>query len=638
MSMTGGMKPSIYQQNVFDFVEKGMGNAVVEAVAGSGKTTTILQSLALIPSNKEVVFLAFNKDIAGVLADRTREMGVCNVECMTLNAMGNRAWNRFRGQAKGQLDANKLNKMARDYRDELEARYSETLAPEHESSWRTCDTFLPGIVGLVRKAKVAGMVPQDVQGINGLLADTDENWADLIAHYDIEFDEAHTQDAAAIRIARVLLRRSVLELSVIDFDDQFYLPLVYGAAFAQPDFLFIDEAQDVSDIQREILARAMGPHTRLIAVGDPHQSIYGFRGANPNSLGLIAERFNAVRLPLSISYRCSQAVVREAQKLVSHIEASATAPEGQVLELGEKFSFADFQAADMVLCRNTAPLVSLAYQLIANKVPCQVKGRDLGQGLIKLIEKLAAVTLTGLTTKLDAWEKREISRLTKKDKDADTSSVTDKAESLRVIMASTKATRVEELVLEISAMFSDEKKSVLTLSTIHKSKGLEASRVFVLNYFLLPSKYAKTEWAIAQENNLAYVAITRAKKTLVFIEVSKEGVTQEQVNGAAMVPQAEAAPAAPATPAAINGHVGTVGGGWSGEVQVTGSRFMETTYGDTTLVKLTDRAGHALGWFSRDGVPAKGKDGAWFTLTGTVKEHRTFRGQDETMLTRCKVG
>jgi len=62
--------PSPYQQGIYDFITKGTGNAVVSAVAGSGKTTTLINALNLIPSELNVLFLAFNKSIAKELAER----------------------------------------------------------------------------------------------------------------------------------------------------------------------------------------------------------------------------------------------------------------------------------------------------------------------------------------------------------------------------------------------------------------------------------------------------------------------------------------------------------------------------------------------------------------------------------------
>jgi len=68
----------------------------------------------------------------------------------------------------------------------------------------------------------------------------------------------------------------------------------------------------------------------------------------------------------------------------------------------------------------------------------------------------------------------------------------------------------------IGGIFSDDTRGIV-LSTIHKSKGLENDRVFFLLPELLPSRFATMDWQLEQEENLRYVAITRAKKELVYV-------------------------------------------------------------------------------------------------------------------------
>ena len=60
------------------------------------------------------------------------------------------------------------------------------------------------------------------------------------------------------------------------------------------------------------------------------------------------------------------------------------------------------------------------------------------------------------------------------------------------------------------------------MCTIHKSKGLEHDTVYILNEFLIPSKYAMLEEQLIQENNLKYVARTRAKENLIFLNLKEE--------------------------------------------------------------------------------------------------------------------
>ena len=78
--------PSKYQKNIFDFIEHGVGNLVVEAVAGSGKTSTIVQALKLIPIDKKILFCAFNKDIVKELTKKIGKQE--NVDVRTVHSLG----------------------------------------------------------------------------------------------------------------------------------------------------------------------------------------------------------------------------------------------------------------------------------------------------------------------------------------------------------------------------------------------------------------------------------------------------------------------------------------------------------------------------------------------------------------------
>lgn len=520
--------PSKYQQAVYDFVASGKGNAVIDAKAGSGKTTTIVAAARLVPASLRCIFLAFNKSIAEELKTRLPK----HVEARTLNSLGHGAWMKY-SAGKVTLDADKVKKLVRALQDALEAKYHETSSESYLEAKLVAQDHFKALMDLVRKAKVSGLAPASVQGTRGLIADTDESWLGLAEHYNIELPSNPT---TILSLARKVLHQSVSQKDVIDFDDQFYMSLIYGAPFARFDFIFVDEAQDVSDIQREILKRSLKPGGRLVAVGDPHQAIYGFRGANPESLNLIKSEFHATTLPLSICYRCDRAIIERAQEVVPEIEASPSAGDGNIQDLGivdDKFNFAAFAQTDLVVCRYTAPLITLAYRLISKKVACKVKGRDIAQGLITLIDKLRCQTVDRLVEKLEDWYRTETSRALMKDRDANLDSITDKYESLNAVIQNSKFKTVDALKNEINDMFADAANGVLTLSTVHKAKGLEADRVFILDIDEMPSRRATKEWEKRQELNLLYVAITRAKHHLFYISSQRKSAAAQQVQAAA---------------------------------------------------------------------------------------------------------
>lgn len=185
------------------------------------------------------------------------------------------------------------------------------------------------------------------------------------------------------------------------------------------------------------------------------------------------------------------------------------------------YSPTHFPPTCAILCRNTAPLITFAYSLITRKLPCRVLGREIGQGLISLIDKLNAKSIDELESKLEGYRNREIARAYSKNDESAVASIEDRCTCLSVFIRNLRENErtISLLKTSISDLFSDDKTgpSRITLSTIHKSKGLEYPDVFILDRELLPSKYARSAWQLAQEQNLIYVAVTRAKVNLYYI-------------------------------------------------------------------------------------------------------------------------
>ncbi len=322
---------------------------------------------------------------------------------------------------------------------------------------------------------------------------------------------------------------------LIDFDDMIYLPVVNKSMRVwQNDWLQCDECQDTNNARRALARKMLRPGGRAVFVGDPAQSVYGFVGADCDAMELIKKDFGCIELPLTISYRCPRSVVREAQALVSHIEASDTAPEGVVRSCRQADLLPTVQpgeingnratrippvetltAQDAILCRKTAPLVSLAFALIRAGMPCHVEGREIGAGLIALTKRWKGIkTATALRTKLEEYRDRETAKLMAKGAETRAEALADRVECLLVL--SEGCDTVACIQEKVERLFADGAPT-LTLSTCHRAKGREWSRVFILGrYEYMPSPWARQEWQIEQERNLIYVAITRAKHELVY--------------------------------------------------------------------------------------------------------------------------
>jgi DNA helicase-2/ATP-dependent DNA helicase PcrA len=347
-------------------------------------------------------------------------------------------------------------------------------------------------------------------------------WQALVEHHDLELENEAASYERGIERARDLLRWSN-ESALVDFDDLLYIAVKDGLVLPKFDWVFVDEAQDTNAIQRALLRKIMHAGTRVLAVGDPAQAIYGFRGADSNSMNMIKEEFSCTELPLTVSYRCPQAVVRHARTWVSHIEPAPNAPEGAVTKL-TGWGPTSFIPTDLVICRTTKPIVSLAFAMLKAHIPARIMGRDIGTGLKALIERMHANGIDRLVEKLQTYTEREVQKAIAKKQEDKAERIQDKTDAVLTLVAGLAETErtIPALLAVLDRLFSDVRNAV-TLATVHKAKGLEAPRVFWLNSSRCPAKWARQEWQQEQERNLCYVATTRAMQELVLIEDAVNG-------------------------------------------------------------------------------------------------------------------
>lgn len=491
------------QERVFHWVRNERGNALVEAVAGSGKTTTLVEAMGLMSGS--VAFAAYNKKIATEIERRVGR--VPNVRVGTFHSFGFSAWRR----------------VAQD------VRVDDRKVPTLVENMQVPEELHKFVVALVSLAK------QRAFGVLTVLDDLGP-WYDAVTHFDLEellVEEAEhrTLEHGVEWARRVLRESSTLDREAIDFDDMIWSPLFHKARVWENDWVLVDECQDLNPARRALARRMLKRTGRLIAVGDRHQAIYGFTGADNNGMEVTQREFNCVQLPLTVTYRCPQRVVAEARQYVSHITAHESASEGRVVRLEtEEFwrqvNNTQLGVEDAVLCRNTKPLVELAYQLIRRRIPCHVEGRDIGAGLLALANKWkSAKTLTKLRARLERYAADQSARLLAKGQELQLESLLDRVDTLYAIMDSLgpDADDVSLLRSAINDLFKDEDPpQSLTLSTVHKAKGREWNRVFLWQSTkFMPSGYARQQWQLDQEHNLLYVALTRAKETLVYVDEAR---------------------------------------------------------------------------------------------------------------------
>lgn len=475
---------SPYQVALFDDASNGQGNRIVRAVAGSGKTTTGIEMCARVRVRGSHIYLAFNKAIATELAGRGVNGRTFHSVCYSLVT-------KHKGVASVTND--KLRQLIR--------------ANMLERDQMLYGLFAERLVGLARNA-----------GIGCLIADEEQAWVALCEHHDLEPDNEQASFGRGVAYARQLLDWSN-ESEMVDFDDLLYLAVRDGLVLPKFDNIFVDEAQDTNAIQRALVRKMMKDGaTRLFAVGDEAQAIYGFRGADSDSMQLLKEEFDCIDMPLTVTYRCPTSVVEHAQQWVSHIQAAPGAPAGQVVQLDHKWAPSTFMANDLIVCRTTAPIIAMAFKLLRAHVPCYVLGRDIGEGLKTLIRKMNATNLDVLELRINDWCRRESQKALAKQDDGKLAAVQDKTACILALVDGLVETQrtIASLLSMIDELFANKADAVV-LCTVHKSKGLEADRVFWLNYHMCPALWARQPWQRQQERNLCYVATTRAKQSLFLI-------------------------------------------------------------------------------------------------------------------------
>lgn len=520
-------KSSPQQERLFTWVKTGRGNAIVVAVAGSGKTTTLLGKAddsgnTLLPGavdfmNGSVAVVAFGKKNAQEFDARLTARGVDKkrIRSGTAHSFGFSAW-RW---------ANKGVRVAeRNGAEKWDLIVQALQIPEQFQS------FVRSLIRMAKQRAIGVLCPIDSQAA----------YYDIVDHFDMAYELAEENEYGTGQDPEQLIQDGVnwaikalrysnsIGREIVDFDDMPYLPLVFNCRIWANDWLLVDEAQDTNPCRRALYRRMLKPGGRAIFVGDPAQAIYGFTGADNDSLDLIKNEFHCTELPLTVTYRCPKAVVQLAKTWVNHIEAHDSNIEGQVYSV-QMVDFIkqtkELNKQDAILCRNTKPLVELAFSLIRAGVPCHVEGKEIGRGLISLTKRWQVRTIDALRNRLGTFLERETRKLMAKGKEDSAAALTDRVETVLVIAGTMPAdSRVSDLRAKIEGMFADTadgKPAInLTLATVHKAKGMEWNDVYLLgrNKYM-PSPYARQTWQMEQEDHLCYVAVTRSMRKFVDVFV-----------------------------------------------------------------------------------------------------------------------
>ena len=349
---------SKYQLAIFDYIEHEQGHLVVEAAAGSGKSTTLIKCLDFIPETSRVLLTAFNTDIVTELKKKTKDRP--NVEVRTLHGLGLLFIKKNIPQVSAVPEPFKYDAFIKNNIRELSSINTYTL--RGREYFRYIDNI--------------------------------KKYVDFGRYYlcqtvkDLDFIEnryAIDTIADEKEIALKVMEWGKNALETIDYTDMIWLPHVL---FLKPlgllfDFIMVDECQDMNKAERELVLKCFKMGTRIMSVGDSSQMLYAFSGGDPESFNALKSIPNTKCLPLSISYRCGKNIVDFAKKIVPTIEAAENAIEGKIVK---NVSLDVVKDGDMILCRNNAPLVQIYNEFLKLGKKAFIRGKDIGNNLKAIVK------------------------------------------------------------------------------------------------------------------------------------------------------------------------------------------------------------------------------------------------------------
>lgn len=472
------------QLAIFEHVaDSGNGNLIVRARAGTGKTTVIMEAIKRATWYGSAILCAFNKRIADELQTRLAKMGAPKAEAKTLHSIG---FSFLRSLGRLRVEGNReftLAKTLCDYKDAV------------------------GVAKLAVKIKEIAPYADRQDAI------------DLAWKFDClpDTESMLTIDNVADMALRVC-KLSQENDGTVSFADMLYLPLVLGLVRPQWDLVVVDETQDMSPTQIALVKQCVKPGGRIVVVGDDRQAIYGFRGADENTIDNLKSELDADELTLTVTHRCPKLVVETAKRLVPDYVAADTAPEGEILTIDRNDLNSAVRPGSFVLSRKNAPLMTVCLSMLKQGIRAKIQGRDIGAQLSNLVKKLNGRSMPDFLAKLDTWRDKEITRARARGNGIGSNredAVNDIADTL--IALSEDVTGLAELDNRLKSLF-DEAHSIdgsgfVVCSSVHKAKGLEADSVFVLADTLYPG--GKRD--VIEEQNIEYVAVTRSKKSLTWV-------------------------------------------------------------------------------------------------------------------------
>ena len=472
------MKPTNEQQEIINAAVAGK-NLAIQAAAGCGKSSSLKLIAEALPK-KNILYLVFNKDNA----DEAAKVFPANVECRTINSLAYRAIVKFPKSAFGK----RLNGLTFS-----EIPFAKGVPEALEGAYKLC----------VRNT------------ITAFCNSWHRNLADFFANFDwtmiFEFLEVGEDCKEEFKEEfKDIVLSYWIELSSENSDKSIshdvYLKLyqLSEPLLVQYDLIMVDEFQDFNPVNLAILQNQT--HCQIIVVGDPHQSIYGFRGA-VNGFDYIPKSYT--RLMLTESFRFTAEIAAIARKILKMKGADFP-----LVGLAEPREVTE-NSSKAILCRTNLQII--LYILTAIKENRKVYTNVDLNGVKSNLYHVEAVMygkeprfpardLLHIKNNNDLYKFKEI--------DNDIRMLHDIVVTIKPIGG------VYGFLEKAKEVLTTKDKADYVLISGHRSKGMEFDTVDLSNDFgpktdkkgnILTKEWVEKLLNDPQEINLLYIAVTRGK-------------------------------------------------------------------------------------------------------------------------------
>ncbi len=546
--------PSEQQELIFERARTNTGHYVINAGPGSGKTWTSIK-LSTFFTDSSSIYFSFNKKIQKDTARKLNALG-SRMTASTVHSFGLMCMNNyFPKDAKCQMKNSKYDDLIESYIEKHWNSFFSSIRSslsdkelEKSGEWLYDTKTWSRTLIKYHQLSLCGLDPTSLKGLIEQFDLIDINpkariWPFVVANVAQTIDEGKQQ---------------FWDTHLIDFNDMIYYPAIF-MEIPVPTYkhIIIDEAQDTSETGLTLIIRACDKDTQVFAVGDPRQSIYIFAGAKPDSIDSIIHTMQAEVLPLRTCYRCGSNIVELANQLDGQLIAAGN-HEGTVKVIASEDYLTQLQPKDAVIGRTTARLIKDCLKVLQTGKRAIVLGKNIGESISGIITKIEArrisrgmpALLPNLSNFIELLDQhmleqtKIINETRKKNPELAVSELQDKVDTAKAFYEAyvTKCMDADErretdpeceyertprdFKRYIKGLFTDdENESIIQFMTAHRSKGLEFERVFIIGTEEFPHPKAKSDQQQHQEQNIMYVAITRAINDLYFIDTPFTSVT-----------------------------------------------------------------------------------------------------------------